>query len=144
MQLKSSVPLSSANTREKLQEANSLCGIGITQHGLKSLERYLSFTQNDDSPASSQSPPSRHWHICPHDEKRKVVGRCAVLCHHNILDHMTLTLTLARVAIGSWWQRVISVSYPKMHHLFLRTTVYNVQDPYCLCMTKDGHFIPPL
>lgn len=73
MQLKSSFPLSSANSWEKLQGTNSLCGIGVTQRDQRSLEltqeRYSAHhslpytTQRDDSPASSSSPPSHHGHI---------------------------------------------------------------------------------
>lgn len=90
-------------------ENKQLLWIGISQHGLKSLEqtkeRYSSFTQNDDSSASSWSLPSHHWNICPHDEKRKVVSRCALLYHH-ILDVALLCHSQDDPGKGGHWQLV--------------------------------------
>lgn len=152
MQLKSSFPLSSANSWEKLQGTNSLCGIGVTQHDQRSLEltqeRYsaqhslLYITKRDDSPASSSSPPSHHGHIRSTwwEEKGGGQGCSPVPPWHFASSHSQADPGKeGRWPLVTW---VISVSYTKMHHLFLRTTLENVQRPYCLCVRKYGHSTP--
>lgn len=133
MQLKSSFPLSSANS-EKLLGANILCGIGVTERDQRSLElphgKYpahhslLYITWRDDSSASSWSPPSH----CGHSqfiwwEKRSGGQGCSPLSPWHFY-HLTLRLTLAKAAVGSWWHQLASCS--KIHHLFPATTLENV------------------
>ena len=123
MQLKSSFPLSSANSWEKLQGTNSLCGTGVTQRDQRSLrltqERYsthhslLCITQHDDSSASSWSPPSHHGHTRSTwwEKKGGEQGCSPVPPWH--LHHLTLRLTLAKKALGSWWHELSQLHTPK-------------------------------
>lgn len=53
-------------------------------------------------------------------KKGKVVGRGAVLCHHDILHHLTLRLTLAKKVIGSWWHELSQLHTPKCTTSFSR------------------------
>lgn len=133
MQLKSSFPFNSANS-EKLLGANSLCGIGVTQRDQRSLElthgRYpthhslLYITWCEDSSASSWSPLSHCGHI-QFTWREKGSGRqgCRPLSPWHVY-HLTLRLTLAKAAIGSWWHKLTSCS--KIHHLFPGTTLENM------------------
>lgn len=106
MQLKSSFPLSSANSWEKLQGAKSLCGTGITQISLELTQERCSthhsllyITHHDDLPASSWSSPSHHGHTQSTWWKRKGGGQgCSPVPPW--LSWAPLRLTTAKKALG--------------------------------------------
>lgn len=119
MQLKSSFPLGSTNSWEKLQGANSLYGIGITQRDYRSLEltqeRYF-IIQCCKQPnrivhqPAADHPPHIMGTLGPHEEKRKVwwarVQFCATVT-------FCITMKLAKKATGRWWRELSQLHTPK-------------------------------